>query len=138
MHDRERGNVLLLRRKVSFVLEILEQAGRAEQVVIGLAVANEVKFFRREGPVFDKFFVGPVSFHKTALLSFMVSTRPCDAWSHVPCIQQRRGSKHFSRLGANGSEMSPSPARSSRKIPCNAGEGDISDPFATHLHTPQH
>src|SRR5689334_21361228 len=36
MHDNERRDVLFLRRKASLMLKIFQQAGSAEQVVIGL------------------------------------------------------------------------------------------------------
>ena len=44
MHDDDGGNVLHVRGKASLILEILQQAGRAEQIVIGLAVAEQVEF----------------------------------------------------------------------------------------------
>src|SRR6266496_363510 len=38
----------------------------AKQIVIGLAVADQIKFFGREDPVFGQLFVGPVSLHETS------------------------------------------------------------------------
>jgi len=63
MHDDDGGNVLLMYGKASLIVEILLQDSRAEQIVIGLAVADQVKFFGRKRPVFEQFFVGPLSFH---------------------------------------------------------------------------
>ena len=66
MHDDDGRDVLFLSRKASFLLEILQQACCAKQIVIGLAVADQIKFFGREDPVFGQLFVGPVSLHETS------------------------------------------------------------------------
>ena len=63
MHNHDGGNVLLLRRKAPLRLKILQQAGRAEQIVIGLAVADQIEFFGRECPMFDQLFVLLLSLH---------------------------------------------------------------------------
>src|SRR5258706_6233367 len=66
MHNDDGGNILLLSRKAPLILEILQQAGRAKEIVISLAVADQIEFFGRERKVVDQLFVGPVSLHESA------------------------------------------------------------------------
>lgn len=45
MHNGDGRKILLLGRKTPLVLEILEQTGCTQQVVIGFAVTNQIEFF---------------------------------------------------------------------------------------------
>src|SRR5262249_27944704 len=56
-------DILFLRRKASFILEIFEHDGEAGQVVIGFGVAHQVEFSEVKRKVGFQFVIGPLSFH---------------------------------------------------------------------------